>query len=315
MIMAEKKSVKFSIITPTYNRAWCIERAITSVLQQDFQNWEMVIVDDGSTDNTREVIGRYLSDSRIKYFCKENGGAGSARNAGIRNVSGELIMFLDSDDEFANRRAFNIVLDVFKKNNKKEIGAFIFGAVDQFEESTCEILMNGFAVEYEKIISGKAWSGEPFPCVRTSFLKENPQIRFEEDINGGEGIFWLNLSKNSKIFLCKDVVRRYYIGSEDALTSHYLNRDRASNIIAINKKIIKYFERDLKRYNPKQYAILNYAIARMMALLGLRKESAKYFIEGIRYNPFNLFSIAVYFLSLLDRKFKINNYLSHRFIK
>ncbi|MBP6962562.1 glycosyltransferase family 2 protein [Candidatus Saccharibacteria bacterium] len=87
-----------SIITPTYNRAHTIQTAIDSVLAQTYRDWEMIIVDDGSIDNT-EVIVLKNKDARIKYLKKENGGASRARNYGIEYATGKWIMYLDSDDE------------------------------------------------------------------------------------------------------------------------------------------------------------------------------------------------------------------------
>lgn len=87
-----------SIITPTFNRSHTIKGAIDSVLAQDFQNWEMIVVDDGSTDNTEDVVKSY-TDKRIKYFAKPNGGPSKARNFGISHASGDWIMYLDSDDK------------------------------------------------------------------------------------------------------------------------------------------------------------------------------------------------------------------------
>ena len=89
----------FSIIIPTYNRASFIGSAIESVLEQAYENWELIIVDDGSTDNTKEVISQYL-DSRIQYHYQENQERSAARNKGIHLASGEWICFLDSDDQY-----------------------------------------------------------------------------------------------------------------------------------------------------------------------------------------------------------------------
>ena len=89
--------VKFSIIIPTYNRASFITKAIESVLQQEYQDYELIIVDDGSTDGTIEVITPYLSE-KIKYFKTENSERGAARNRGIEHSSGDYITFFDSDD-------------------------------------------------------------------------------------------------------------------------------------------------------------------------------------------------------------------------
>ena len=88
-----------SIVIPTYNRAHLITRAIRNVQRQTLNEWELIIVDDGSTDNTRQVVKEFLSDGRIKYFRKENSGAAESRNVGVDHSSGELITFLDSDDE------------------------------------------------------------------------------------------------------------------------------------------------------------------------------------------------------------------------
>lgn len=91
--------MKISIVIPTYNRAHIIEPAIKSILKQTLTDWELIIVDDGSTDNTAEVIEKYLSDSRVNYIQKENSGAAESRNVGVANATAEVITFLDSDDE------------------------------------------------------------------------------------------------------------------------------------------------------------------------------------------------------------------------
>lgn len=88
-----------SVIIPSYKRAHLLEKAVKSVLEQTHSNLECIIVDDGSPDNTRQVSEDLMSrDSRVKYFYKENGGATSARNFGIKHARGEWIQFLDSDD-------------------------------------------------------------------------------------------------------------------------------------------------------------------------------------------------------------------------
>lgn len=91
---------KVSIIMPTYNRAHLIERAISSVLNQTYEAFELLIIDDGSTDHTRQIV-EGIKDSRIRYiFCEENGGASKARNRGIAEAKYDYIAFQDSDDEW-----------------------------------------------------------------------------------------------------------------------------------------------------------------------------------------------------------------------
>ncbi len=87
-----------SIITPTYNRAQLLPRLIESVIPQNYKNWELIIMDDGSTDNTEKVVKAY-NDPRIKYFYTENSGAADKRNQGVKQSKNEYIIFLDSDDE------------------------------------------------------------------------------------------------------------------------------------------------------------------------------------------------------------------------
>ena len=90
---------EISIIVPIYNTENYLRRCIDSILTQSFENFELILVNDGSTDNSRKIIDEYKSkDKRIKVILKENGGQGSARNRGINMAKGKYIMFCDSDD-------------------------------------------------------------------------------------------------------------------------------------------------------------------------------------------------------------------------
>lgn len=90
-----------SVIITTYNRANLVSRAIDSVLNQTYKDFELIIIDDGSTDNTKSLIDSYLQkDKRIVYFYQENKGWPSALNKGIELSKGEYIAFLDSDNEW-----------------------------------------------------------------------------------------------------------------------------------------------------------------------------------------------------------------------
>lgn len=87
----------FSIVLPTYNRAGIVGEAIKSVIEQDFTDWELLVIDDGSTDNTKEVVLAF-NDARIKYIYQENAERSAARNNGISLARGQYICFIDSDD-------------------------------------------------------------------------------------------------------------------------------------------------------------------------------------------------------------------------
>ena len=89
----------FSVIIPTYNRADTIQASIKSVLNQTFENHELIVVDDGGTDNTEKIVTGF-QDNRIKYIYQPNSGVSQARNTGAAHARGRYLLFLDSDDSF-----------------------------------------------------------------------------------------------------------------------------------------------------------------------------------------------------------------------
>ena len=113
-----------SVIIPTYNRAHLIDKAIKSVLNQTYQDFEIIVVDDGSTDNTNEVLKNF-TDSRIHYiFHTSNLGVSAARNTGIKTSQGEYIALLDSDDDWLPEKLDKQV-DVLQ-NESSEVGKDIY---------------------------------------------------------------------------------------------------------------------------------------------------------------------------------------------
>src|SRR5437763_12352369 len=91
--------ILFSVIIPTYNRLQFLKEAIDSVLNQTYNNFELIIVDDGSTDGTSEfIINEYKKDARINFYFKENEERGAARNYGLNKAKGTYAVFFDSDD-------------------------------------------------------------------------------------------------------------------------------------------------------------------------------------------------------------------------
>jgi len=90
-----------SIIIPCYNQAHFLSEAIDSIKQQTYENWECIVVNDGSPDNTEKIANKIIAlDQRIKYLFQENGGLSSARNYGIENSKGDFILLLDADDRY-----------------------------------------------------------------------------------------------------------------------------------------------------------------------------------------------------------------------
>jgi glycosyltransferase involved in cell wall biosynthesis len=106
----------FSIILPTYNRANFISKAIDSVLNQTLQDFELIIIDDGSTDDTHTTVSSYLTDDRIKYIYQKNQERSVARNNGINHSKGQYICFLDSDDYYLPNH-LSVLYNCIEKNN------------------------------------------------------------------------------------------------------------------------------------------------------------------------------------------------------
>lgn len=120
--------IRFSIIIPCYNIEKYISKTLESVLKQTFQNFEIVLIDDGSKDNTGKILDDYSKkDKRIKVIHKINEGVSQARNVGIENAVGEYVYFLDGDDLIENN-LLEKANEVFK-NNKVEIFSFGFNMI------------------------------------------------------------------------------------------------------------------------------------------------------------------------------------------
>jgi glycosyltransferase involved in cell wall biosynthesis len=109
----ENKNPLVSVIIPTYNRGWILNEAIDSVLSQGFDDFELIVVDDGSTDNTQDILDGYARD--ITVIRQDNRGVSAARNAGIDSASGQFIAFLDSDDLWLPGK-LSLQVDFFNSN-------------------------------------------------------------------------------------------------------------------------------------------------------------------------------------------------------
>lgn len=175
----------FSVIIPTYNRASLITKAIDSILSQSFPDWELIIVDDASADNTKEVVAKY-NDSRILYHYKENEERSAARNRGVELSSGQYICFLDSDDYFMNNRLEVLYNEIKSRNNPKTFFftdiEFTDGVVLKYNFS----FNNIFDYLLENVI------GVPQVVVEADIVKEikfNKQFYIAEDLE-----LWLRIA-------------------------------------------------------------------------------------------------------------------------
>jgi glycosyltransferase involved in cell wall biosynthesis len=182
----------FSIIIPTYNRAHLISKAIDSVIAQTFENWELIIVDDGSTDNTKEVISKFSSsDKRIKYFYQENQERSVARNNGIEKATGKYICFLDSDDYYMKTRLQR--LHEFIINEPTERSFYYTAITYDYDGRLEERLERKRTNENVFDFIVQAIIGTPQVIIKKELLKLetfNPKWRIGEDME-----LWLRLCK------------------------------------------------------------------------------------------------------------------------
>jgi len=137
-------SPKISIIIPTYNRYLYLEKAIKSIQNQDFTDYEVLVVDDGSTDNTKRAMTLVCrEDERIKYFYQKNSGRSAARNLGINNAANKWLLFLDSDDMLAD----NALSFLASKIEDYPEAAMIGGTYIVIDEYDAPTKISGFEIK------------------------------------------------------------------------------------------------------------------------------------------------------------------------
>ena len=208
-------SKKISVIMPCYNAAKTVIKSIQSLERQSYKNFELIIIDDGSKDDTVEVVEKYLSNSKMEYniIKKENGGVSSARNAGLEVVTGELISFLDSDDIYDDE-FFSILIKGMEDGEDTSFCSFKRITDMNFVQKTNNIekyiSMTGDELRdnlmYRKIPT-------TFVCYlfKASIIKENG-FKFRQGIRYGEDteFLWKYLSKCSKAKAVSESLYYYY---------------------------------------------------------------------------------------------------------
>lgn len=200
----------FSIILPTYNRAHFLPKAIESLLAQTFEDWELVIVDDGSTDNTKEVVEAY-KDLRIVYIYQKNQERSAARNNGIKQSKGDYICFLDSDDYFLPEKLSNFknALESCVNGNSILYDGLLFER--HGKRSPAKIpLINAHDTIHEFLVQNSIFS-QQICCSRSICLKYpfNSTLRIGEDVE-----LWLRMA-NEVEFIPVDSYQTVIVEHED----------------------------------------------------------------------------------------------------
>lgn len=289
---------KVSVIVPCYNQAQFLAETLDSVLVQTYENWECIIVNDGSTDNTEVIAKEYCNkDNRFIYHKKENGGLSSARNAGLNIAQGDYVQFLDSDDILLpNKLEWQICM---METNKSDVCVCHHSIFTTDKNQTWENVFSTCAYDftYQNFIYN--WGPGFIIAIhsgmfRLSFL-QNHNIHFDERVRALEDwLFWTNIAtKGASFSELKDklVLYRTHVSSMSRDKSYMMNNavkayfcmyenlsndDKKEFIYRGTNKLISYFlvltrnveaERRANSIDYKVGAFLMYPLHKTSSLL------------------------------------------------
>jgi len=214
-----KYKYAFTVFTPTYNRAKLIHRVFESLQKQTFKDFEWLIVDDGSSDNTKEIVETFKKQANfpIRYIYQENGGKHRAFNRGVKEADGEFFLTADSDDYFLEN-----ALEILKKywdliplNEKDQFSAVTGLCIDQngniignkYPKDIFD--SNSFETTFVYKIKGEKWGFQ-----KTDVLKEFPFKEFDGEKFIAESSVWFAISKKYKTRYINKPLRIYAINND-----------------------------------------------------------------------------------------------------
>lgn len=191
---------RITVFTPTYNRAHLLHSCYESLLRQSNQQFKWLIIDDGSTDNTQEIIEKWSSEQRIEieYIYKENGGLHTGYNTAIEHMDTELSICIDSDDWLPDD-AIELILSVWDKNKSDDLAGIIGLDYTVDGEIIGDVLPDGEKIEPIKLLASKNNRGDKKYVVKTSLYKEvAPMPVFEGEKNFNPHYMIIKLSAKYK---------------------------------------------------------------------------------------------------------------------
>lgn len=189
------KNIKISILVPVYNTSKFLGKCIRSIMEQDFRDIEIICVNDGSTDNSLEILKKLSKeDSRVKIIDKKNGGLTSARNAALEVAQGKYCLNIDSDDWIEQ----GYIRALYKRAEKDDLDITISNIIfDYFNDSSKNYILNDLEILDEKVISGEEYIN--------IFLKNNFYGYTWNKLIKTEVYKKNNLKYNEDIFMMEDV--------------------------------------------------------------------------------------------------------------
>jgi len=272
-------SPKVSIIIPTYNSAKFLPRAINSIINQTFQDFELIIVDDGSTDNSKEIITEYTNkDNRIKYYWEPNsGGPAKPKNTNFKYVQGDYIAYLDSDDEWLPKK-LEKQLAIFAKFPNQKIGLVSCGANIVNEKGKYLMTINAHNKKRnlsDLLIANYVFSNSGV-IIPSAVIKDVGSRDESEDIGYYEDWdMWVRIMARGYIFkFIEEPLINYTIRTNN--TSKNIDKlKRAKQNVAFYNK-----HKQLYKNNDIEYIILA-RIGLSYAVAGDRTQAKKYYKKSI----------------------------------
>ena len=203
-----------SIVMPTYNTAEYITESILSVILQTYQNWELIIVDDCSTDETEKIVNEF-SDSRITFHKNEcNLGAAASRNKALSLAKGKWIAFLDSDDLWLPNKLEKQIN--FMKSNEYHFSYTEYMEIDEHGKATGNIVSGPKRVTYSGI-KRYCWPG----CLTVMYDADMiGTIQIKDIKKNNDYAMWLKVSQKADCFLLKDVLAKYRKGRKGSISTN-----------------------------------------------------------------------------------------------
>lgn len=214
----------FSVIIPLFNKAPFIKQTINSALCQTFSDIEIIVVNDGSTDDSLKILGE-ISDKRLKVFTISNGGVSAARNFGINKATHDIIAFLDADDIWEKDYLYTISKMVEKYPQAGIYATAYSGYINDLKvyDSTIESLPRTSLIsDYfkESYINGLSINITSATCIKRSIAQAMPMFR--KNIKRGEDIdVWLRISLGYPMAFYNEPKMKYQVDTPSSLSSHY----------------------------------------------------------------------------------------------
>ncbi len=221
---------KISVIIPVYNGAKFVKDAIESVLAQTYKDYEIIVVNDGSTDDTEEVLRPYIEEGIIRYFYQENQGSANARNRAIAEAKGEYIAWLDQDDIWLPHRLEKTVRVM---ENDKEV-VVVGGWFLDIDESGIPKGCNWFikpGIVNEQLRYGNAVASSS-SLIRRSVIVENNEWFDQSFWPRDDYHMWVRLAKYGKIVVIPSVLYLYRHHSEQNIRKHNVRKDIPKNLLS-----------------------------------------------------------------------------------